>query len=75
MTSFGTCRDTCPTTTRSRIQRALQHAGYGHCEPTPDSLTECFLDFVEAGIWRDLDLEEAEGLPLDDMIRALERLK
>lgn len=41
------------------IARALEVAGYG-VAPTIENLRECFLDYVDSGVWRDLGLEDAE---------------
>lgn len=46
------------------IREALTVAGY-ESDPTPEALRECFLDYVGAGYFRDLDLDDA-----DEMIRS-----
>jgi hypothetical protein len=50
----------------NNIIKALDYAGYD-CEPTEYNLIECFRDYVDSGIWSNLDLEEA-----DDMIASNE---
>lgn len=61
------------------ITMALAAAGY-EGPPTPESLTECFMDYVAAGVWRDLDSEEAQDMigaaeiTPTDMCRALIKL-
>jgi len=64
---------------KEKIQRALDHAGY-NSEPTPENLTSCFLDYVDAGVWRNMDYDEAkedirEGeITVPDMCRAITKL-
>lgn len=41
------------------IKLALDAAGYEYDEPTPERLRECFLDYVGAGYFRNLDLDDA----------------
>ena len=50
----------------NKIIKALDNAGY-EGEPNEYNLIECFRDYVDAGIWSNLDLEE-----VDDMIAANE---
>jgi hypothetical protein len=40
------------------IQKVLHHCGY-NLEPTIESLTECFLDYIDHGIFGNLTAEEA----------------
>lgn len=58
-----------------KIRRALDHAGYTHVQATPENLIECFRDYVDAGTWRDLTLEDIEYITLNEMCRALILLK
>lgn len=61
------------------LRLALDVAGYDHEEATPESVERCFLDYVDAGYWLNLTLEDAESdiedgiITLDDMCRALIR--
>ena len=41
------------------IQKVFNHIGYD-CEPTEDNLQQAFLDFVDAGVYGNLTIEEAE---------------
>lgn len=53
------------------IRRALDKSGYDHESATPESLKSCFEDYVDAGVWGDLELQDIEGLSISDMSRAL----
>jgi hypothetical protein len=44
------------------IQKVLDRCGYGHWEPTENNLIELFLEYVDHGIFRELDVEEAKDL-------------
>ena len=61
------------------IQQALSKAGYDS-QPTESNLVECFLDYVDSGIFSNLTSDEAEDMITDgeitvnDMCRALMRL-
>ena len=61
------------------IRQALDAAGYTDEPATEEALRGCFLDYVVAGYWRDLDFEDViaeidEGtITTDQMIRALIR--
>ena len=61
------------------IQKALTKAGYDS-QPTESNLTECFLDYVDSGVFSNLTTDEAEDmieegeLTVNDMCRALLRL-
>lgn len=68
MTSLNTCSDTCPTTTA--IAAALKKAGYDHMQPTEDNLKECFIDYVDAGYWWNIDAEDVENITISEMIQA-----
>lgn len=60
------------------IQKALDKAGYDS-EPTESNLIECFLDYVDSGVFADLTSEEAkemitnEELTIKQMCNALIR--
>lgn len=56
---------------RSQIRRALDAAGYSYDEPTPEALRECFADYVDAGVWGDLSLEDIESLSVAEMSKAI----
>lgn len=60
---------------RSMIRRALDAAGYSHEQPTRENLVNCFSDYVDAGVWADLTLEDIEGLSVSDMCRALNHIR
>ena len=61
------------------IQQALTKAGYDS-QPTERNLAQCFLDYVDSGIFSNLTTDEAEDMITDgeitinDMCRALMRL-
>lgn len=42
------------------IRKVLDHCGYFDDEANEDNLTQCFLDFVDSGIFGNLDVYEAE---------------
>jgi hypothetical protein len=43
------------------IGRTLSHCGYQD-DPTEANLKECFLDYVNGGVFGDLDLDEAKEM-------------
>lgn len=54
------------------IREALDAAGYYHEPATDNALRECFLDYVDAGIWRDLDLNDAyEAIQRGDITKKM----
>jgi hypothetical protein len=55
--------------------KTLDVAGYGHEDPTEENVRNCFADYVDAGIWRNLNLEDCEEITTADMCAALIRLK
>lgn len=61
------------------IRQALDAAGYYDDPATEEALINCFLDYVAAGYWRDLDYIDAQedikaGLITKQMmIKALKR--
>lgn len=56
------------------IKRALDNAGYQDCEINENNLVECFTDYVDSGVWRDIEMEDVEDLTVDQMCKALIRL-
>lgn len=63
------------TDERSQIRRALDAAGYLYDEPTPEALRECFADYVDAGVWGNLSLEDIDSLSIADMSNAIIRIR
>jgi len=63
----------------TKIKMALENAGYNG-PYNEQTLIECFKDFVDAGTWSDLSLEEVEQdiqsgeLTVNQMCNALIRL-
>jgi hypothetical protein len=55
------------------IKRALDKAGYD-CDPTEKNLRECFTDYVNAGCWSNLEMEDIEDLTIKQMCIGLIRL-
>jgi len=53
------------------IRRALDAAGYHHEQTTMENLVSCFSDYVDAGVWSNLTLEDIEDLSMLDMARGL----
>lgn len=41
------------------VQKVLDRCGYSHLEPTEDNLVECFLDYVDGGVFGNLTVDEA----------------
>jgi hypothetical protein len=52
---------------RELIQKVLDHCGY-EGEPTEELLIECFLDYVDSGVFGNLDYDEAKNLIEDGEI-------
>ena len=65
---------------QQKIQQALDKAGYDG-EPTAQNLTECFLDYADAGVWSNLDYDDAKEeiadgeITVSDMCRAIMKLR
>lgn len=57
------------------IRRALDAAGYNHEPATPEALRNCFADYIDAGIWNNLELEDIDDLSIAEMSWGLIRLK
>lgn len=54
------------------VRQALDHAGYGHVHSTEENIKQCFLDYVDSGIWRNLSIEDIdESITVEDMCKAL----
>ncbi|KLU61836.1 hypothetical protein CEB3_c17540 [Peptococcaceae bacterium CEB3] len=54
---------------------ALRKAGY-HYDPevsASQQLKECFIDYVDAGYWQNLTLDDIEEISCQEMARALLR--
>jgi hypothetical protein len=49
------------------IQKALNFAGY-ECAATEENLINCFLDYVDAGVIKNLDWDEAKEMIEDGEI-------
>lgn len=56
-------------------RRVLEIAGYGHEEPTEESVRECFRDYVAAGYWRDLNLEDVQEITTLEICQAFCKMK
>lgn len=53
-------------------ERAIQAAGYD-LPPTEESVRECFADYVAAGYFADLDMDDLAEIKTEDMAIALIR--
>lgn len=62
--------DTNNTKQTNHINKALTLAGY-ECEPTESNLIECFKDYVDAGIWSNLDLDEVDDMIADNELTVI----
>ncbi|MFD0717679.1 hypothetical protein [Paenibacillus sp. GCM10027626] len=54
-------------------RKALDAAGYGHEPATEAAVRECFADYVAAGYWADVYIDELDEIQTIDMARALMR--
>ena len=52
---------------RELIQKALNRCGYDG-DPTEENLVNCFLDYVDSGVFGNLDLDQAKDLIEDGEI-------
>ncbi len=53
-------------------RQSLDAAGYGHEEATEENVRSCFADYVDAGYWSNLSIDdELEEISTPDMCRAL----
>lgn len=48
-------------------RKVLDAAGYIHDEPTEENVRNCFADYVDAGYWRDIDMDDIEDITIDQM--------
>lgn len=48
-------------------RKVLDAAGYHHAEPTEQNVRSCFADYVDAGVWRDIDMDDIEDITIDQM--------
>ncbi|MEK4477826.1 hypothetical protein NSQ91_31945 [Paenibacillus sp. FSL R7-0048] len=55
------------------IRRALDACGYQESLPTPKALYDCLYDFVDAGVFRNLESEDIEDLTVAEMAWGLIR--
>jgi hypothetical protein len=55
------------------IKRALYNAGY-ECDPTEENLVGCFTDYVNAGCWSNLEMEDIEDFTVRQMCIGLIKL-
>lgn len=55
-------------------RQALDAAGYHHAPPTDQAVRECFVDYVDAGFWSNVDLEDVKDISTGDMCREFLRL-
>lgn len=55
------------------IRSALNLAGYNHEPATPEALRGCFADYIDAGVWINLELGDKDELTIADMARGLIR--
>lgn len=52
-------------------RKALDAAGYDHEEATEENVRICFMDYVDAGYWSNLDADSVEDISVYDMCIAL----
>lgn len=55
------------------IKKALEKSGYDS-EPTEENLIDCFRDYVAAGVWRNISIEDVEDISVEEMCTALIKL-
>lgn len=48
-------------------RHVLDAAGYDHADPTEENVRSCFLDYVAAGYWENVSLEDVDDITLDEM--------
>jgi len=56
-----------------KIRQALDAAGYSHMPATPENLKACFMDYVTAGYWSNLTVDDIEGISIGGMCQALKK--
>jgi hypothetical protein len=62
------------TVVNQLIEKALNKVGYGHNQPTISNLIDCFKDYVDAGTWSNIEMDDVEDLTIEEMCRALIKL-
>lgn len=57
-----------------KYRRVLDAAGYHHVPATEKNVRECFMDYVDAGYWSNLHLDDVDEITTEEMCRALLKL-
>lgn len=55
------------------IRRALVACGYHESPSTPEALRDCLYDYVDAGVFRNLESEDIDDLTVAEMAWGLIR--
>lgn len=63
--------------TEEMIQKTLYKSGYMDMEPSEDNLRECFMDYVDSGVWSNIryDDEDLHEYSVNEICRNLWRLR
>ena len=56
------------------FKKVLDQFGYEDLEPTEDSLRKCFSDLVDEGAWSNVEPEDVDDLPIEDIFKNIRRL-
>lgn len=48
-------------------REVLDAAGYTHAEPTEENVRCCFIDYVAAGYFQNVSLDDLDDITLDEM--------
>lgn len=49
------------------FRKVLDAAGYYHDDPTEDNVRRCFGDYVAAGYWSNVDIDDIEDITIDEI--------
>lgn len=55
----------------SLYRAALDAAGYCHLDATDQNVRDCFIDYVDAGVFSNLSIEDVDDLTLQEMAAGL----
>lgn len=64
-------------TAEEMIQATLNKVGYLDMKPTEDNLRECFMDYVDCGIWSNIryDDDDLDEFSVNEICRNLWKLR
>lgn len=53
------------------LRKTLDHCGYNEEAATPENVVKCFYDYVDSGVFRNIDLDEARDIVKENSIETI----